>query len=58
MSTPAMEDLKKDAAAAAGEISKISKTKFTSNFTEAFNKGDIQGAAEALKNLEQNHKAF
>ena len=50
--------LKTDADDAAQAISKISKTKFTSNFSEAFNRGDIDGAAEAIRQLELNHKQF
>jgi hypothetical protein len=30
-------------------MSKISKTKFTGSFLESVKKGDIQGAAEALR---------
>ena len=58
MSSSDMVGFKNQAAEAAKEIEKISKTKFTANFTEAFNKGDINGATEALKRLVENHKAF
>ena len=58
MSSSGMVELKNKAAEAAKEIEKISKTKFTANFTESFNKGDINGATEALKRLVENHKAF
>lgn len=58
LGTEQFASLKKQADAAALSMSKISKTKFTSNFTEAYSKGDIQGAAEALKQLEANHKQF
>jgi hypothetical protein len=58
MSTDAMTKFKTQAGEAAAKISDISKTKFTTSFTEAFNKGDIQGATEALRQLEANHKTF
>ena len=58
MSSGDMQKFTTQANNAAREIEKISKTKFTSNFTEAFNKGDINGATEALKRLVENHKAF
>ena len=45
-----------DANKAAEAMSKISKTKFTGSFLESVKKGDIQGATEALRQLEANHK--
>ena len=58
MSSDPMAQLKQSASNAAAEISKISKTKFTTDFAEAFNKGDIDAAAQALQNLQTNHKKF
>ena len=42
----------------AGEMSKVSKTKFASNFLEAFNKGDIKGAEEALRQMQIQFNKF
>ena len=58
MSSGDMSKFKQQVADAAVEMQKVSKTKFTNTFAEAFNKGDIQGASEALRQLEANHKAF
>lgn len=58
ISSSGFQDITKEAEAAANAMQKISKTKFTGNFLESVKKGDIQGAADALKQLEANHKQF
>ena len=58
ISSSGFQDITKEAETAANAMQKISKTKFTGNFLEAVKKGDIQGAADALKQLEANHKQF
>ena len=58
ISSSGFQDITKEAEAAADAMQKVSKTKFTGNFLEAVKKGDIQGAADALKQLEANHKQF
>ena len=58
ISSSGFQDITKEAEAAANAMQKVSKTKFTGNFLEAVKKGDIQGAADALKQLEANHKQF
>ena len=58
ISSSRFQDITKEAEAAADAMQKISKTKFTGNFLESVKKGDIQGAADALKQLEANHKQF
>ena len=52
------QNIVRDAEQATDAISKISKSKFSGEFLESVKKGDIQGAANALKQLEANHKQF
>lgn len=52
------QDFINQAEGAAAAMQKVSKTKFTGEFMESLKKGDIEGAANAIKNLEANHKTL
>lgn len=58
MQSNPLQQLVQQAQTAANEISKISKTKFTERFMQAFKDGNIDAAAQALEKLRKNHKAF